>query len=136
MCLNVKEGCNIGITINPIPVFKMIITDSFLDLTWRSPLFDTTTKRKYNKVLTACDHLELESDPYRHEGFHINKGFHALTCLDAGVLAIDPNCYRFAVIPSGSEYCIGNNNDIVSTKLIVFRSRRKFLKYLKNTKYE
>lgn len=38
--------------------------------------------------------------------------------------------YHWAVIPKGAKFLFGRNNDVVSTELIVFRTKAQMLEYL------
>lgn len=38
--------------------------------------------------------------------------------------------YHWAVIPKGAKFLFGRNNDVVSTELIVFRTKAQLLEYL------
>lgn len=40
------------------------------------------------------------------------------------------NGYYWAVIPKGAKFLFGKNNDVVSTELIVFRTKTQMLEYL------
>lgn len=39
---------------------------------------------------------------------------------------------RYAVIPKGAEYCFGENNEVVSNKVIVFSNKEELDKYVSN----
>lgn len=78
------------------------------------------------KVLREIDHLEIK----QQEGFlTIEEGFHAFRgykkAKSSGYFDFYP-----CIIPKGSEYGLGVYDDIVSTRIIVFSSFIKFLKYL------
>lgn len=76
------------------------------------------------RVLREIDRLEIK----RQEGhLTIEEGFHAFR----GYKKAKSSNFKFypCIIPKGSEYGLGVH-DIVSTRIIVFSSFIKFLKYL------
>ena len=73
------------------------------------------------RVLIEIDHLEIK----RQDGIlTIEEGFHAFRSYKKSCFKLYP-----CIIPKGSEYGLGINNDIVSTRIIVFSSFMGFLKY-------
>lgn len=77
------------------------------------------------RVLREIDRLEIK----RQDGhLTIEEGFHAFRTYKKPKLLN----FKFypCIIPKGSEYGLGINSDIVSTRIIVFSSFIKFLKYL------
>lgn len=126
MCLFVQENSEIQIATYPIAVFKRVNSGLFF---WYSPMYDIETKRKYGVRLKACDHLKIRLFGYNNKRT-IEEGYHAFTFISAphNTLCTLP---KFAVIPKGAEYCLGRDNDIVATEIIVFRTKRQFYKYLK-----
>ena len=82
------------------------------------------------RVLREIDHLEIKR--VGQEGLlTIEEGFHAFqTYKDAKSSYFKFYPFYPCIIPKGSEYGLGIFNDIVSTRIIVFSSFMKFLKYL------
>ena len=112
MCLQVKDGEFIRIADEDIVVYKWIKRGWNC---WRPQIHrENNPKFRYNRPIVALDE---NKNPIKHlnktYGF-ISKGFHSTTAKDS---FIDVIC----IIPTGAEYCYGTENDIVSTKLIVFR---------------
>ena len=117
MCLFVPINGKIEKARKGIKVYKGVVEDFDDETGWRSPCF--YTHFDYNKVETAMDgrnpieHLSIDYRRFIHEGFHsmlkekdVYLGNLVCTC----------------IIPKGSEYCIGENGDVVSVKLIVFET--------------
>lgn len=131
MCLNIKVGCKIEIAEKPIICKKVIVPDT--DTTWTSCFMNT--KHEYNKELQAVEHIESES-LLKHI---ITLGFHAFIDkveqdrVDRRIDTVKPRdgvCV-FAIIPKDAEYCLGQDEDIVANKMIVFSSKEKLDEYLK-----
>jgi len=83
------------------------------------------TRGVSKRVLREIDHLEIK----RQDGLlTIEEGFHAFR----GYKKAKSSNLKFypCIIPKGSEYGLGVHSDIVSTRIIVFSSFIKFLKYL------
>jgi hypothetical protein len=125
MCLFIKDGCNIEIAKKDIVTFKTVLERE----NYWEPSYIGTESYEYNKTLTArkyphtpkdtIEHLQkgkIGNCPVIHEGFHsrvIDNVF----------------CNKICIIPKGSEICYGDNNDIVSSHIIVFKNRSSYLKY-------
>ena len=73
-------------------------------------------------------------------GKFIDKGIHAYTTEERCKITCDMYHHEtgtkkfWAVIPKGSKYFVGNENDIVSDNLIIFKTREEFRKYKKENK--
>ena len=81
--------------------------------------------KSVKRVLREIDRLEIK----RQDGhLTIEEGFHAFQTYKKA------KSFNFkfypCIIPKGSEYGLGDHCDIVSTRIIVFSSFIKFLKYL------
>lgn len=127
MCLSIKYGCHIEIAKEDIITFKRVLKRRG---NYWEPTCMGEELYEYNKVLTArkypyhltntIEHLQVINNPTTydmiHEGFHskVNKTF---------------DCNKICIIPKGSEICYGNNNDIVSLHIIVFKNKLSYLKY-------
>ena len=78
--------------------------------------------------------MKRESDGGR---WVVNRGFHAYRDMyKAFHIANDFVRYNgtsvyYALIPKGSDYYIGGDEDIVSTELIIFETEKAFEKYVK-----
>lgn len=125
MCLYVKEGCKPEIAKKDIVCYKIV--DDW-GRYWK-PIYACGTEYaySYNKVLTAESFIMGKTYPIQHlemkdyKGWEnkirkiINEGFHA-RCNSKY------NWSNICVIPKGTEYCLGDDNEIVAVNMIVFRS--------------
>jgi hypothetical protein len=139
MCLLVPKDGKIEKARKDIKVYKSVIDDG---VCWRSPYF--FTRFDYNKVETAMDgespieHLYIDCEMLEHwllsdlKGSEflpnlknskgcIHEGFHSMLKKDDVVFG-EVTDLRTCIIPKGSEYCIGMDGDVVSVKLIVFKT--------------
>lgn len=137
MCLNLRKSST-DIAKRNIVCWKVVdpIKDS-VPPQWLPKCIEDTGAYEFNKICNArkiewrgkrlkeIDRLEIK----RQDGhLTIEEGFHAFrTYTEAKSLG-----FKFypCIIPKGSEYGLGINSDIVSTRIIVFSSFIKFLKYL------
>ena len=93
---------------------------------WIAPV--RCTHHNYDKVLTACDKLRVESfyTGSRILNYIIEVGFHAYTNIDDAEYKINIFKTRTLVkctIPKGAEYCLGTHNEIVANKMIVHKPK-------------
>ena len=126
MCLIVKEDCKIEIAKVDVTTYKYI--DDYNDDYWCGIYF-STPKFSYNQIQQAknkdyslfknIEHLQI------YNGM-INEGFHSFI-----------NEYHYSrskgsicIIPKGSEYCLGINDDIVSNQIIVFKTEEDYDRYI------
>lgn len=141
MCLIVEEDCKIEIAKESIIVKKIII--QYTRAMWKSLFMESVYE--YNRILTACKHLKIESPPrfqidrrIKTPGI-IDIGFHSYINIDEEELMTSPQVEnaawsylafgkiahlgqivpRTCMIPKGAEYCIGKNNQMVSNQLYV-----------------
>lgn len=141
MCLRVKIDHTIQVAEKDIPCVKVVVHRSWffgLIKHWKSPMYNKDIKRKYNQVLYDIEHLKLDQEEIRLRGdFIINQGYHTFIDEESTkLLFISPEFFHqnykkhYAIIPKGAEYCIGEWGTLVSNKLIVFSSKKKFDKYV------
>lgn len=132
MCLIVKQGCVPEIAQKDITCWKVVDIDHIQQI-WM-PCIYTYNHAVFplNKVSTALDesyegitHLTIEKSPCLYSVRNINYGFHAKTHVKTLVL---PN-YNICIIPKRAEYCLGEYDDIVATKMIVFGTLFDYLWY-------
>ena len=118
MCLYVKQGRLPETARRDITCWKMVSSNF---LTWR-PIIYRVSRHKFpfNKICTALvddayelEHLCLERSWFRG-GYYVEYGLHA--DLSFGIMR------NICIIPRGAEMCYGANNDVVATRMIVFRS--------------
>lgn len=119
MCLDLKEGQRkrASIAEKDIKVFKMLVRDGRKLV---SPY--QFTEYKLNKLYESK--LVKEVREHEYGGYSVNRGLHAFVNLEYAKFKIQGNNSRAiynAIIPKGSMYYLGNNNDIVSNQLKVTR---------------
>lgn len=133
-----KHGCNIEITKEPRVIWKIVHVE---DKIWR-PIYFGTTLYLYNAKYEACEHLEVKEDGRIYAGFHaftnpdiaVREKQKILEKLSPGDKVIDRYNIQVlrCVIPEESEYCLGENNQIVSSCIRVFRDDKILESYLQN----
>lgn len=121
MCLTVKVGCKIETTQNDIKVYKLV--NKYVNY-WRPIYRQESIDFEYGKLLTALDE-ELNLIEKLDSSFYnsIYVGFHSRVTKHHYVTN------TICIIPKGSEICYGDDDDIVSTQLIVFKNRLQYLMY-------
>ena len=133
MCLVLKEGESVRIAKKNILVKKWIRPKN--SNSWVPVLREETGELEFNKVLSAkyldseMRLVDLEGLRVVDEVYHpyIESGFHSY-CLFARVHPFSVSEFKYyAVIPKGSEYAIGCNDDMVSTQIIVFSNIWRYL---------
>ena len=123
MCLTVKEGCNPEIAQKDIVCYKIV--DDYIK-GWKPCIFASGARYSYpyNKVLTAESYINGEIHPIKHLKAYkfyvtgrrkIEEGFHAYCKKTFAYMYL-------CIIPKGTEYCLGEENEIVAVNMIVFRS--------------
>jgi len=131
MCLYIRKGNKIEIAKEDLVCYKALFEDT--EETW-FPYFmhnNYTLKFKYNESLEAVDHLKAEdcsntplidtSGKVFSTEF-IKTGFHAYSVRLINFeksLFIQTTKFHKAIIPKGSEYCLGVFGDIVANRMIV-----------------
>lgn len=121
MCLIVKQGCKPEIAKEDILCYK-IVEDHVKYWEPRIYTFNKGYSYPYNKVLTAESYSKGETHPIQHLemkgggclNFYIEEGFHAKRD--------NYLCKNPCIIPKGTEYCLGDTDEIVAVNMIVFRS--------------
>lgn len=92
------------------------------------PIVFTRGKYVYNKVKMNESVVCREKDEFAY----VYSGIHAYRTKDKAVEISKSFCYycgtsmHYAVIPKGSNFYIGDNTDVVSNNLIVYREKRCF----------
>ena len=143
MCLTLKKS-RTDIAKRNIVCWKVVNPiEDVVPLQWLPKQISYTGAYEFNKVCRARKNegsgvitldkwtlREIDCLEIKHqEGFLIiEEGFHAYrTYKKAKSSGLD---FYPCIIPRGSEYGLGVYDDIVSTRIIVFSSFIKFLKYL------
>jgi hypothetical protein len=133
MCLFIKRGCKPEIAQKDILCYKLVEDHVRY---WKPRIRAFNVKYPYNKILTAesysysdnelrlINHLEIRNwiicGNIRET---IEYGFHA--DYDCGRRLGSVPC----IIPKGTEYCLGESDDIVAVNMIVFRSTLSYYWY-------
>jgi hypothetical protein len=141
VCLIVKSDTTIQIAKKDIPCIKVVRHEPYLlglIKYWKSPMYNKDIKRKYNRILHDVEHLKLDIEcGFRSADFVINQGYHTFIDEESikQLFSFKENLdfYKIckSVIPKGAEYCVGEWGTLVSNKLIVFSSKRKFEFWMK-----
>lgn len=130
MCLYVEYGCKPQIAEKDIICWKLVYDLGEQKNKWQAIYRETI--HQYNQILEGCKKLEIE---IQDDGILIiNKGFHAF--IDVAAIyerkKEKPKASKVrCVIPKGAEYCYGIIDDIVSTKMIVFKTDADYKEYLR-----
>ena len=126
MCLYVPYYEGIRVANKDIIVYKYIhkYSNDWL------PIYFSRQRFQYNTILTAKDlqgysikHLHITTNLVVRK---IGEGFHSFRLKKC---FIKPHPNAICIIPKGSEYCLGQNSDIVSTNLIVFKTKLDYWCY-------
>jgi hypothetical protein len=153
MCLVVKnEKHPIQIATKDIKVWKIIREVSNSSFHWEPVEISGTGDYKCNEVLKArkliyskilqtqkpkpVKLIEIESlevlIKYMNDDetiLIINEGFHSHVKKQGPRKFKGNRVWRRAIIPAGSEYSLGNDNDIVSSRIIVFSNFWYYITY-------
>lgn len=78
-------------------------------------------KSELIKIGKDCVEIGIHSYFNKNDAITISRSFHA----NSGT------SMHYAIIPKGSRYYVGKVNDIASTKLIIFRTKKSFDTYCK-----
>lgn len=126
MCLFVPPNEKIRVADKDMTVYKNVQKFSNCWL----PIYQTSQYFQYNTVLVAknlqgcsIEHLHMRC---RKRFYNIHEGFHSCI-LKKDYFSTEPNV--ICIIPKGSEYCLGLHDDIVSTNLIVFKTKLDYWFY-------
>ena len=98
------------------------------------------TPYKYYPIVFVNGKCIISSVLTTNGGLYANFGVHAFRTEEKIKRTCDffsetKMTKHWAVIPKGSEYYIGQKEDIVTNELIVFKTREDFRKYRKEHKY-
>ena len=97
------------------------------------PIVFTKGKYVYNKI-----RMSQKIGCGIRENALVSKGIHAYSTRDKAIKLIkdfrktNGTSMHYAVIPKGSNFYIGNDDDVVSNNLIVYREKRCFDRYYPN----
>jgi hypothetical protein len=128
MCLFIKDGCHIEIAKKDITTFKEVLRRNNC---WE-PACKGSETYEYNKILTARKSPFTPADTIEHLQIDITYGVG--TIYEGFHSRVEKTfiCNKICIIPKGSEICYGENNDIVSLHIIVFKNKLCYLKYKLN----
>ena len=136
MCLTVKEGCKIEIAEKDITTYKYVNSyeNYWCGIFYSYPrfLYNEIQKAQYLSLeVESClgidksyDLKHLQMDDWNTT---INEGFHSY--VNRCTINTDTK-QNTCIIPEGSEYCFGEDNDIVSNQIIVFKTKEDYDKYI------
>lgn len=124
MCLFVKEGYKPEIATEDIVCYKRV--DDHVKY-WKPAILIGSARffYPYNKVLTAERYSYIRGEIYPIQHLEIVDGMVLKRVINEGFHARCKKTYlheKRCVIPKGTEYCLGIDNDIVAINMIVFRS--------------
>lgn len=132
MCLIVKHGCKPEIAQSPIKCWKVVKDndgyrkDTFWRAKWRMSF------HRYDVVLSIYKPLTIQRGYLPGRAFskidYISEGFHAYTTKEDTDEAVNKNRDEFVVeclIPIESEYCYGEDNEIVTNRIMVHTPKTK-----------
>lgn len=111
-----------------ILVFKQLSSEGFLRKKYSTPFAYCPVK--FNKGVAELGiSRTVRIDPAENFQFVVNEGIHSVRAIDI--------CYKnwlgkfyLAVIPQGTTFYVGNSNDMVSDRLIIFKNRKAYLKFV------
>lgn len=120
MCL-IKKIPGFDIAEDDIRVYKVLNKHYFLDGVYTSPYRGT----KYEMNRTYSSLLNEVMDVFPYCEFHVEEGLHAFVDKESAIECVKRGLVSWivceAIIPKGSRYAKGMDDDIVSDKLIVIR---------------
>ena len=91
------------------------------------PIVFTKGKYVYNKVkMSQKIGCRIRENALVSKGIHTYSTKNAAIALSKSLYGRNGTSMHYAVIPKGSNFYIGNNDDIVSNNLIVYRDKRCF----------
>lgn len=133
MCLTVKKGCKIEIAEKDITTYKYIISykNCWTGIFFQSSTFAYNELQKAKGLYLEADELYVNIEHLQRKRYNsttgIYEGFHSYIK--------EPNHFPYdkkaiCIIPKGSEYCLGIDNDIVSNQIIVFKTREDYDRYI------
>ena len=83
----------------------------------------------YMKKKTFC---KMDEGGYVWSGIHAYRTMSRAFAVSKSYYEFDGTYMHYAVIPKGSNFYIGNNDDVVSNNLIVYRDKKYFDKDYEN----
>lgn len=134
MCLIVEKGTNKRKAESDILVYKCL--DNYCTNYYTTPYQNVPVYFKNGKCVMNTPHFSYERNGNRTI---IKEGIHSYyRRIKAEYVELSYNhCFGtkmyYAIIPKGTEYYIGTNEDIVSTELIIFKTQEDYQKHKKKT---
>lgn len=71
----------------------------------------------------------------KRTSWEVNQGIHSVTCMNKYEFSKNHNVFikwHYAVIPKGTNFFIGDYDDVVSERLLVFETKECYEEYCKN----
>lgn len=144
MCLIIKTGCKPQVAEEPILVHKQVLVGKDDNRSWwvspyrhrgRTNEFGVEIHAEVPRGFTyeKLKHLKPISDNLEYK--IIKEGLHAYAMLTNDMVRYiirQGFCVVPAIIPPGTEYCLGQDNDIVATRMIVCEDECQLRKLLKD----
>lgn len=122
----VKFDHKIEIAEKPIPVMKFTESRARNNRKWFVE-FMTKRKYRYEDISKGPRHLEMKKSGF---SLVIESGIHAY--LKSEFSDRFPFYdLKYAVVPKGSEYCLGMHGDIMTNRIIIFKNKEKFESWMK-----
>jgi len=94
---------------------------------YETPFVHSKILFKNGIYIQQCDKFGISCNDFDINEWHIFEGIHSLV-YNPWHLSF-PHCSKIAIIPKGTEFYIGNCNDLVSLKLIIFKNRFRYWIY-------
>lgn len=129
MCLKLSNQFR---TDEPLVAKKDILVYKLLDYSEETGHY--CTPFQYRGVYFENGSVCMTSDIVLDKNRNVNIGLHAYFTIDAAKFVVrmfDETDVYFAVIPKGSKFYLGTENDIVSNNLIIFKTEYYYRKYCK-----
>lgn len=134
MCLISKPDAKISTTRKPKSVYKML--DVYDGCRYATPYQCVHVGFNQDNVATLVSPMTFETEPHSKR-LCVTRGIHAFTSsVKANNTAhhfIYTQVFR-AVIPAGETYVLGDDQDIVATKMIIFKTEKDYFKYMEQFK--
>lgn len=90
-----------------------------------TPFINATILFKNGVCIQQCDKFGISCSKDGINKLYIFEGIHS------SIYDIFDNfyCFKIAIIPKGTQYYVGNDNDLVSLKLIIFKNKFRYWIY-------
>lgn len=94
---------------------------------YKTPYMRSTILFKDGVCIQQCDKFRIIcSKDDINKWYHIFEGIHSVT---SDFSCYTDYCSKIAIIPKGTEFYTGINDDLVSLKLIIFKNKFRYYMY-------